>query len=277
MLGRAVAVDGVEQALALVAGLEAVGVDLGQRAVGGERQVLQVARQAEQRRVTGLGVDAGDDHRVGAHAVAVLPAVAAEQQDVDPLLVAERVGAGVDGGRLPVVVEDPGDQVALGGGEPADQDGGGRDDARPAGGRRRRRARAARGPPATAAASGSRRRRPRSTAGRRARSRRRPRAGRRCRPRCGPPSAVHRSPARRRRRRGARNSTRVIAPSTRRPAARNAGAGDDGAEHGPAQRGAEAPLCAPPSAGRRDLPAGGGPGVPLTRRPGSRRRLIIRP
>ena len=122
MLGGAVAVDRVEQALALAAGVEAVGIDVGQRAVGREGQVLQVAREAEQRRVTGLGVDAGHDDGVGADALAVLAAVATEEQDVDPLLRPERVGAVHDRRRLAVVGEDARDEVALGAREPAGED-----------------------------------------------------------------------------------------------------------------------------------------------------------
>jgi hypothetical protein len=115
-MGRGtVAVDGVEQALVLVAGVEAVGIDLGQRAVGRERQILQVAGKAEQRRVTGVGVDARHDHGVGADTHATVATVPAQQQDVDPLLRAERVGAVVHRRRHAVVGEDPGDEVALGG------------------------------------------------------------------------------------------------------------------------------------------------------------------
>ena len=279
VLRRAVAVDGVEQALALVAGVEAVGVDLGQRAVRGEGQVLQVARQAEQRRVAGLGVDAGDDDRVGADALAALAAVAAEQQDVDPLLVAERVGDVVDGGRLPSSSKTPAIRSrCVTASRPTRTAGA----ATTATQQERRR-----GAPSTcwprpiraaAAASGSRRRRPRPTAGR-------PRAmppttqsSGRCRPRCGRRSAVRRWPATRRRRRGRRNSTRVTAPSTRRPAARKPVPGRTALSDGPAR--ARSRSSAPRAAVRRaGAPRRGRCAGTCRSRvgPRSRRRLVIRP
>ena len=106
MLRRAVAVDGVEQALALVAGVEPVGVDLGQRAVRRERQVLEVARQAEQRRVARRRCRCWPRSRCRCGRRPGLAAVPAEQQDVDPLLGPEGVGGLLDGRRLAVVGED---------------------------------------------------------------------------------------------------------------------------------------------------------------------------
>ena len=80
MLGR-VGVDRVQHA-GVVAAPIALGELLVQRRVLRERHVLQVARQADQHRATGLGVDAGHRHAVGPQPDPALPGVAAQQQDV---------------------------------------------------------------------------------------------------------------------------------------------------------------------------------------------------
>ena len=90
--GRDVAVDRVEHLLAVIAALlEPVGVERVQRGAGGERHVAQVAREAEHHRAAGVGVDADQDHGVGADAGPPDAAVAPEEQQVDPVLGAPGV------------------------------------------------------------------------------------------------------------------------------------------------------------------------------------------
>ena len=57
-----------------------------------QRDRAHVARQGQQRRAARAGVDGGDDHRVGAEAVAAGPRVAAEQEHGEP--AARRPGRG---------------------------------------------------------------------------------------------------------------------------------------------------------------------------------------
>ena len=93
--------DGVEVAVVAV---EAVGeLSVHDRALG-EREVRHVARQADQHRLAGLGVDAGDRHRVGAQAPPSGAGVAAEQQ---------HVVAAVRGVDRDTVAEHGDDEVAL--------------------------------------------------------------------------------------------------------------------------------------------------------------------
>jgi hypothetical protein len=102
---------------------EARRVEVVQRAAGWELRVHEVARQAEHHRLTGAGVDAEQDDRVGADPVAADVAVPTEQQHVDPLPAAPRVGdrdAGRQGGGL-VVLEELGDQLGLHGRVPRRQ------------------------------------------------------------------------------------------------------------------------------------------------------------
>ena len=73
-------VDRVEQAL--IAAAEAVGVDLAQRAVLVEGDVLHVARQADHDRPAGLRVDAHQGDAVRPDALAALAGVGSQQQDV---------------------------------------------------------------------------------------------------------------------------------------------------------------------------------------------------
>ncbi len=115
--------DGVHQALGPA--VVALGVELVQRVVVGERDVLQVAGHTDQERVAGPGVDARHHHRVGAHAGAVGAGVGAEQQDVDAGRAGPRVGLGAAGAGvgdsggagcgMPSGAEQAADHVALDG------------------------------------------------------------------------------------------------------------------------------------------------------------------
>ena len=96
MLGR-VGVDRVQHAGA-VAALVAVGELLVQRRILRERRAFEVARQADQHRAAGLGVDAGHRHAVRPQPDPVASGVAAHQQDVVATLLDLLVAAaGEDG------------------------------------------------------------------------------------------------------------------------------------------------------------------------------------
>ena len=76
-----VGVDGVQHAGVVLAAVPLRELLVHRRALG-EGHVLHVARQADQHRAAGLGVDAGHGQAVGSEPAAALPGVPAEQQDV---------------------------------------------------------------------------------------------------------------------------------------------------------------------------------------------------
>ena len=129
---RDLAVDRVEHVgrRVAVAG-EAGRVEVVERAGLGELGVHHVARQAEHHRLAGRGVDADQDQGVGAHPLAALSPVAAQQQHVDPVTTSPGVLLGDVGGhrRGLVVGEDGLDQVGLDPGVLGGHDEGGTDDA----------------------------------------------------------------------------------------------------------------------------------------------------
>ena len=96
MFGR-VGVDRVQHAGVIGAAI-AVRETIVQRRVAGEGHGLQIARQADQHRPAGLGVDAGHGHAVRPESDAILAGVTAHQQDVVAALFRDLVApAGEDG------------------------------------------------------------------------------------------------------------------------------------------------------------------------------------
>ncbi len=114
--GRDLSVDGVEHVSGRVASAGvARRVERVQRTVHRELSVHHVARQAEHHGPARMGVEAGEDHRVGAHTVPVHVAVAAEEQEVHPVAPRPRVHLRHPGrcGRAAVALEDRLDEVRL--------------------------------------------------------------------------------------------------------------------------------------------------------------------